>query len=80
MENSFFLRIEILIFILSLSYITYYLYEKIVIIFNNIKKIIRPDKKALQNKIEKIKKLEEEKVKMEIESKITKKKKSNEND
>jgi len=80
MENSFFLRIEILIFILSLSYIIYYLYEKIVIIFNNIKNIIRPDKKLLQDKIEKIKKIEEEKVKMEIESKITKKKKSNEND
>ena len=84
MENTFFIRIEILIFILSLSYIWYYLYEKIVVIFNNIKNIIKPDKRVLQDKIKKMRKIEEEKVKMELEKKTKTrskiKDKDNEND
>jgi hypothetical protein len=82
MENTFFIRIEILIFILSLSYISYYLYEKVVIIFNNIKNIIKPDKKILQDKIKKMKKIEGEKIKMELEkkTKTKNKEKDNEND
>ena len=70
MENTFFLRIEILIFIVSLWYVIYYLYEKIAIISKNIKNIISPDKKNLEKNIEKIKKIEE--IKSEKNSKIKK--------
>lgn len=63
MENSFFLRVEIIVFVLSLWYIFYYLYEKISIIFLNIKNVIRPDKKNSQIKLDKIKQLEEGKNK-----------------
>lgn len=65
MENVFFLRVEIIIFIISLSYVIYYLNQKIVTIFKNIKNIIFPDKKINQERINKIKKLEEEKEKKE---------------
>jgi len=61
MENTFFLRIEIIVFILSLWYITYYLYEKILTIFKNIKNIISPDKKHIENRIEKIKNIDKTK-------------------
>lgn len=76
MDNTFFLRIEIVIFIISLWYVLYYLNEKILIIFKNIKNIISPDKKPIQNKINKLKKIEEEKTKkqkekVKKESKIT---------
>lgn len=60
MENSFFLRIEIIIFFLSFAYIIYYLYEKIAIIFRNIKNIISPTNKSLKNKIDELKRIEEE--------------------
>ncbi len=58
MENTFFFRIEILIFFISLWYVIYYLSEKLLIIINNIKNIISPDKKYIENRIEKIKKLQ----------------------
>ena len=61
MENTFFLRIEIIIFIISLWYVIYYLYEKIAIISKNIKNIISPDKKHIENRIEKIKNIEKNK-------------------
>jgi len=61
MENTFFLRIEILIFIISLWYVIYYLYEKIAIIINNIKNIIYPDKTHIKNRIEKIKNIDKSK-------------------
>ncbi len=54
MENTFFLRIEILLFIISLLYVIYYLYEKITIIWKNIKNIISPDKKNIESRIDKI--------------------------
>lgn len=62
MENTFFLRIEILVFLTSLSYVLYYLNEKILIIFKNIKNIIAPDKKPIQDKIEQLKQIEEDKI------------------
>ncbi len=61
MENSFFLRLEIIIFFLSLVYIIYYLYEKIFLIFSSIKHIISPKSDNLKNKIDEIKKIEQEK-------------------
>jgi tetratricopeptide (TPR) repeat protein len=70
MENSFFLRIEIIIFFLSLTYIIYYLYEKIVIIFKNIKNIISPTNKSLKSKIDELKKIEEENKSKSENSKI----------
>jgi len=75
MENSFFLRVEILVFFLSLFYIVYYLYEEIVVVFKNIKNVISPSNIGLRDKINKIKKVEEDKVKNG--SKVIKSKKSN---
>jgi hypothetical protein len=75
MENSFFLRVEILVFFLSLFYIVYYLYEKIIVVFKNIKNVISPSNIGLRDKINKIKKVEEDKVKNS--PKVIKSKKSN---
>ena len=61
MDNNFFLRIEIIIFFLSFSYIMYYLYEKIIIIFKNVKNIISPTNKSLETKLDQFKKKEKEK-------------------
>ncbi len=61
MDNTFFLKIEIIIFFLSLWYIWYYLYEKIYLIFRSIKNLISPSNKNLKEKIEQIKNKEEKK-------------------
>jgi Tfp pilus assembly protein PilF len=60
MNSVIFLKIEIFIFISSFLYILYFLYEKILIIFWGLRKVIKPD----ENKI--LKKIKEEKEKLEI--------------
>jgi len=54
MENIF-IKTEIIIFFMSLSYFFYYISEKIVLTYINIKKIIKPDRKILEEKAKKIK-------------------------
>ena len=54
MENTF-TRIEIIIFFISLIYFFYYIIEKFVLTYLNIKKIIKPDRKTLEEKAKKIK-------------------------
>jgi hypothetical protein len=56
MENTF-IRIEIIIFFLSFFYFIYYILEKFVLTYINIKKIIKPDRKILEEKAKKIKKI-----------------------
>ena len=72
MENSFLFRIEIIIFFSSFFYIIYYLYEKIIIIWKNIKNIIAPDKKHIEKKIEKIKNIKNKQDTKEEKNKIKK--------
>jgi len=62
MENTFFLRLEIWIFLTSGFYIIYYLSEKIYIIFKNIQKIIYPDISHSEKKLEKLRKKKKEEV------------------
>jgi len=54
MENTF-TRIEIIIFFISLIYVFYYIIEKFILTYVNIKKIIKPDRKILEEKAKKIK-------------------------
>jgi predicted tellurium resistance membrane protein TerC len=56
MENTF-TSFEIIIFFLSLFYFLYYILEKFILTYINIKKIIKPDRKTLEEKAEKIKKI-----------------------
>lgn len=57
MENILFFKIEIFTFLISLAYIWYYILEKFFIIYINIKNIVRPNKKILNEKAKKIKKI-----------------------
>jgi len=61
MENTILFRLEIIIFFLSLGYFLYYSVEKISQIYCNVRKTIKPSRKISEEKIEKIKKIVEEK-------------------
>lgn len=55
MENSLFIKVEILILILSFFYILYYLWAKFFVIYFKVKKVIKPEKienrKSALNKV-----------------------------
>jgi len=55
MVNEFFFTFEIVIFFISLFYIVFYLFDKIFQIYSNVKRVVKPDKKSREEKIEKIK-------------------------
>ncbi len=55
MENLIILRTEIIVFLWSLFYFLYYIIEKFILTYLNIKKIIKPDRKTLEEKAKKIK-------------------------
>lgn len=57
MENIILLKIEIATFLISISYFCLYLLEKVFIIYKNIRNIIKPDKKLLKDKENKIKEI-----------------------
>ena len=76
MNNVVLFKIEILTFLLSFSYIIYYLSEKIFDIFKNIKNIIKPDRSHIDKKIKEFEEIKETK-KTEKNKKIKKVKKKN---
>jgi len=71
MEN-YIIKLEIITFFLSLSYIIYYILDKVYITYSNLKKVIKPDRKNLEEKAKKIKELNKNK-KQEIKKKVQKK-------
>lgn len=72
MENIVLLKLEIATFLLSFLYFSLYLLEKLSIIYNNIKNIIKPDKKLLiekKNQLIELIKQKDDKIKNKIISK-----------
>lgn len=54
MENIIFLKIEIIVLIISLTYILYFIWDKLVEIYYNLKKIVTPKKVKRKTWIKKI--------------------------
>lgn len=78
MTNIILLKIEIIIFVLSFWYFVYYIVDKFIYMYFNIKRIVKPDKKLLQEKADKISELlknREEKIieKHELKQKLNEK-------
>jgi len=54
MENLIILRTEIIVFLWSLFYFIYYILDKIILTYINVKKIVKPDRKIIEEKAKKI--------------------------
>ncbi len=59
MENLIILRTEIIVFLWSLFYFLYYIIDKIILTYTNLKKIVKPDRKIVEEKAKRIRKIAE---------------------
>lgn len=80
MDNLFLLRIEIFIFFSSLFYVIYFISEKLYIMYFNVKKLVKPDKKIMEEKAQKINQILKEKEQNNKENNTDKVKKLSEKD
>ena len=63
MANIFLLKLEIIIFFLSFGYVIFFVAEKAYAMYHNLRNIVKPDKKILQDKEDKITKILKDKDK-----------------